>query len=258
MVEDSNILRKIRNFIKGQKEINKRIRVYDSKDDKPRYFKKLGIKVRLNENKQIILQEETALELGGIEKNSSSFVIPIKNKNQLDLIQNGKITLIGPEIEEIPQHSIHFGMIILIGSENMSDTSFEELNRFSFLSNSIEGFSIRTIPQRFWCRISKDLMHKRFSFEFLGNAFLYLYDKAFAEICDSMEVLFLSNDLETLEALNMITQEVRATLIDRWKKKVDDWKKRIDCDYEWECEVCPYQETCEDLKKVMEIRDKMD
>ena len=43
----------------------------------------------------------------------------------------------------------------------------------------------------------------------------------------------------------------------RWKKKIDEWKKRIDCDYDWGCEICPYQEECYDIKKTLVEREKI-
>lgn len=245
-----NIIITIRDFI--DKHSDSRV-IYERRDNPIQFFKKSKIKVELDRCKEIILQDETKLELGGANKKSFSLIYPI---DDLDGIQNGKITLIGPEISEISNPSIDFGFFMMIGFKKISEKEFDNLRHFSFVSNGIEGFIIRTIPRRFWCRVSKDVVDK-FSFEIFGNAIMYLYKDKFQDLIESMEIVFISSLPEEIDEFIELTSEIRKLIELRWQDKIEEWKKRTDCDYDWECEECPYTDTCEEVKEVLEERKKM-
>ena len=87
----------------------------------------------------------------------------------LGLVQKGNISLLGLEVDEISEKSVDFGMFILLGIKKVSQKTFNELIHFNFLSNGIEGFLIRSIPRKFWCRLSKELVKKKFSFELFSK-----------------------------------------------------------------------------------------
>ena len=219
------------------------------------YFKKFEIKVELNNYKEIILQEETKLELGGTNKQSFSVIYPIL---ELEFIKDGKITLIGEEINDISDTSVDFGMFILIGAKKLSEKDKNSLRQFNFISNGIEGFIIRTIPRRFWCRISTDVIKKNFSFEFLGNAIMYLYTQKFEDLIESIEILFINSYPNIINEFNKLTSEIREQISAKWKKKIEEWKKKIDCEYDWACEICPYKEDCYMIKETLVEREQLD
>ena len=102
-----NIIQNLRDFVETQAASEKTVVVYNIQESFSNFFKASGIKVELEDLKEIILQEETELELGGVNKKSFSLIYPIY---QLNLINNGKITLIGPEIEYITESSVDFGI----------------------------------------------------------------------------------------------------------------------------------------------------
>lgn len=245
-----NIILIIREFI--DKLSDSRV-IYERRDNPIQFFKKSKIHVELDKCKEIILQDETKLELGGANKKSFSLIYPI---DDLESIQDGKITLIGPEIREISNPSIDFGFFMMIGFKKITEKEFDNLRHFSFVSNGIEGFIIRTIPRRFWCRVSKDVVDK-FSFELFGNAIMYLYNEKFQELIESMEIVFVSSLPEEIDEFIELTSEIRKQIELRWQDKIEEWKKRTDCDYDWECEECPYTDTCEEVKEVLEERKKM-
>jgi CO dehydrogenase/acetyl-CoA synthase beta subunit len=222
------------------------------------YLEKSQIGVKLDNYKEIILQEETKLELGGINRKSFSLVYPIPNPNFEKLLVNKSITLVGPEIKEISDSSVDFGMIILIGGKKINEKDLDALKRFNFISNGIEGFLIRSIPRRFWCRISSELIEKNFSFQFLGNAIFYLYKQKFGNLIESMELFFVNSHSEIIEEYIRITSKIREQNNKRWVEKIEEWRKRIDCDYDWGCEICPYQELCYDIKQVLVEREKIE
>ena len=231
---------------------------YTQEPNNSNYLEDLQIGVKLGSYKEIILQEETKLELGGINRKSFSLVYPINNPNFKKILNNKQITLIGPEIKDISASSIDFGMIILIGGSGITEKDLDALKRFNFISNGIEGFLIRSIPRRFWCRISSELIEKEFSFQFLGNAIFYLYEQKFGNIVESIEIFFVNSYSEIIDDYIRITSKIREQNNKRWIEKIEEWRKRIDCDYDWGCEICPYQELCYDIKQVLVEREKIE
>jgi len=244
---------KIRNFIVQQKNANTEIHSYHECEDHIKYFQKNKIGVELDKYKEVILQEETGLELGGMNKESFLLIYPMKEKN---LLQDGNITLIGPEIKNIQQKSIDFGLLLLISIKDQASQELKLLNSFTFISNSIEGFSIRSVPRRFWSRISTQVLKKGFSFQLLTKAILYLYRIKFSDLIEAMEIILINSYPDIIENFLIISSELTHKLKEEWLEKLDDWKKRIDCDYEWGCQICPYQVECYEIKKVLVARNK--
>lgn len=255
MVKSKNIFEKISAFVEKEIQEGKKASFYKNSPDPIRFFKKFDIKVELDKCKEIILQEETGLELGGINTRSFSLVYPTKES---DRVKDGKITLIGPEIKEMSGTSVDFGMLLLIGTSKVSEKEWDNLRQFNFVSNGIEGFSIRTIPRRFWCRISAEVLKKDFSFEVLGNAIMYLYKQKFKSLIDAMELLFINSYPDVIDEFVKLSSDLFEEISSKWKEKVENWKKRIDCDYEWDCKDCPYHDTCEEIKKVLYARKEIE
>jgi CO dehydrogenase/acetyl-CoA synthase beta subunit len=250
-MKDKVILKDLHNFFIKERNLGKKLTIFQSNSDKPNYFKKFNINIELENNKGIILQEETSLELGGVNRNSFSMIYTV---NDLDLIKNGRITLLGPEVNEIQESSIDFGIFILIMVGEDQNKVIDELKHLSFISNSIEGFMIRTIPRRFWCRISSQLFEKNFSFEFLGNAIIHLYNQKFGALIRSIEIFIINSYPNSIKEFIELSSEITKKSNESWKLKVEEWKKRLECDYDWACEICPYSEECYDIKQLLNKR----
>ncbi len=253
-MQNIKIVESIRVFLEKEAQFGRRVNLYKINSNLPEYFKNLKIKVELDNCKEIILKEESKLELGGVNKKSFSLIFPI---NEQECVNDGIITLIGPEIHCISEPSIDFGIFILIGLKRINDNDFDVLRHFNFISNGIEGFMIRTIPRRFWCRISENVINE-FSFEFFGNAIMYLYKKKFKDLIKSMEIIFINSHPDLIDEFIEVTSDIREDVESKWKEKVEKWKKRVDCDYDWDCEECIYYEVCEDVKDVLEERNKIE
>ncbi|MHA1272136.1 MAG: hypothetical protein ACTSQP_15300 [Promethearchaeota archaeon] len=242
----------IRNFIEDLKIKGYNIRFYKRRDNPKKFFKKLGIGVKLETYKEIILEEEALRELGGPNRQSFSLVFPILEDQ---LLKDGNIVLIGKELNEIEEKQVDFGLLVLLEIKKISEKDFNNLKHLNFLSNGIEGFMIRSVPRKFWCRIN-NTKGKKFSFEFLANAIMYLYFQKFGEIIKSIEIVIINSNENLIKKFSELTKDIQEFYDSQWEKKILNWKKRYDCDYDWECEECPYNETCEDVREVLEERSK--
>jgi len=251
------ILDNLRNYITFESQKGKKVITYQINPNPLKLFEKSNIKVELDKHKEIVLQEETKLELGGINKKSFSLVYPFSNPDFITHINNGKITLIGDNIKDITALSIDFGMIILIGGKFITEKDWDSIRQFNLISNGIEGFLIRTIPHKFWCRISEKIIQD-FTFEFLGNAIFYLYQQRFKDLIESIEIFFVTTYQNVIDEFIKITSKINTHINKKWLKKIENWKKRIDCDYDWGCEICPYQKECYEIKQVLVEREKIE
>ena len=247
----------LRNYINSESQKGQNVQIYKKDENPLKFFEELNINVALDMHNEIILQEETRLELGGINKKSFSLIYPFSNQNFINQIENGNITLIGLERNEIHQFAVHFGMIILIGGKKISEDDWDSLRQLNFISNGIEGFLIRTIPRKFWCRVGKNVIDN-FTFDFLGNAIFYLYKQRFAGLIESMEIFFMNTYPSVIDDFIEISSNINTFINEKWLKKIENWKKRIDCDYDWGCEVCPYQDECYEIKKVLVERERIE
>ena len=211
--------------------------------------------IQLETYKEIILQEETYLELGGATKTSFSLIYPT---SKLELIENGKIHIFGPDISEIKESIIDFGIFIIIGVEGDSDELYSQLKSLNFISNSIKGFQIRSIPRRFWCRISKELITSGFNLGLLGNAIIHLYKAKFKNLVKAIEILIISNNTSLINEFIHLSSTIQEEFRQKFRKKVEEWAKRVDCDYDWGCDICPYQEECYAIKQTLVKREELE
>ena len=89
-------------------------------------------------------------------------------------------------------------------------------------------------------------------------AIIYIFRQKFGNKIEKIEIIIVNSQPELID--NFIEQISKFTnkFKEKWKNKIEEWKKRIDCDYDWGCEICPYQEDCQDIKDVLETRNQLD
>lgn len=239
-------------FIKETKQLDIGIKSYKPLNIRTENRLAQNVDVQLNNYKEIVLGSETGLQLGGINNKSFSLVYPIQKANNISI--SDEIHIIGPEIDEIRTSQINFSLFILLVIKNLNDEIYDELRNLTFISDSIEGFAIRSIPRRFWCRISQAVIKKGFSFRFLAEAISFLYREKYGQIVDSVKILMISSNPTLIDKWLGSTEKMRSDLNERWRAKVNTWKKRIDCDFDWACKICPYFISCQSLQEVLERR----
>jgi CO dehydrogenase/acetyl-CoA synthase beta subunit len=242
-------------FFEDKKTSSQPLSVYEINDSLTNYFKNCEISVEIDKNKGIVLKEELGIELGGMSNTSFSLIYPTNKKLDDD---RDLVFVLGNEIQQINTKAINFGIFILIQSDQLDDSLFTQLRHFSSISNDIEGFSIRSIPRRFWSRISDEAIKKGFSFEFFGKAIIHSYKKRYEGFINSMKVFMINSDKQIITEFLTCVSTMKAEMNQRWKKKIEDWKKRIDCDYQWACEICPYISACQNIQEILERRKKIE
>jgi CO dehydrogenase/acetyl-CoA synthase beta subunit len=201
-----------------------------------------------------LLKEDVFVELGAPKTESVAFIALTRNAQE---IQDGQITLIGPDIPESEGKELNFGQVMLLGGAQLEDLKYKEMERALFHLKNLEGFMIRAVPNKLWSRISKDVGRRGFSFETLGKALMIMYKEHYPLI-ETMEILFMTTDSsEDFLELKVIGTEIRKKYLQQYsaqlKTRLADIvdKQRDDCEYPWSCDECDYNEVCDEIRDIV-------
>lgn len=63
-----------------------------------------------------------------------------------------KITLVGSDIQECRETSLLLGQVLMVRGAGLGKQEHELLEQSQYVSGQIEGYMIRSVPQRMWSR----------------------------------------------------------------------------------------------------------
>ena len=210
----------------------------------------LPIRVGPNAHRGIILRSDTYLELGNPLAGSCAFVLWT---DEASLVNDGKVTLLGPDIQESADGSLPFAQILIVGGEDLSDKDHEALVQHQYVSDRIEGYMIKSAPDRVWSRVAKDAAKKGFDFETLGKALLGIVKSEEPRV-QAMEIVFVTTSKEDVDGLASIAAQIRKISKDIVK---ENWKIRgYDIECASDCSSCGEKVVCDDIREVISVRKK--
>jgi CO dehydrogenase/acetyl-CoA synthase beta subunit len=210
----------------------------------------LPVQVGPNAHRGIILRSDTYLELGNPLAGSCAFVLWTQKPS---LIDDRKITLLGPDIPESPDASLPFAQILIVGGRELSDRDHEALVQCQYVSDRIEGYMIKSAPDRVWSRVSKEAAAKGFDFKTLGKALMGLVRSEEPRV-ETMGIVFITSSKEAVQGLTGIAAQVRKISKDIVK---ENWKVRgYDIECASDCSSCGEKQVCDDIREVISVRKK--
>jgi len=198
--------------------------------------------------RNIVLSEDLGLELGSPEKESVSCLLWTE---QPGLVNNGRITLIGPDFPESRGLSLPFGKVVLAGVQGFNeDNAYDRHKDLDYLRYNLDlkGFMLRAVSQfmREWCRISTAALHDGFSARILGSALMDLF--AAQPFVKSVEVLYITSSSSDVIKLKEITGPAEKIIAAMNKMAME-----LDCD----CADCDYQDVCDEATELKAMREKL-
>ena len=228
----------LRKYVESKRSQGRDVRSLGSGNGDPRipdFFSK--------EKTTIVLSEDTWLELGNPKTSSSA---PVLVTDSLDLVHDGAITLIGPDVPEA-QGSLPFAQILLIASKELQDEDYRKLNSFQY-ELELAGYMIKAVPSSLtiWSRISKESADEGFSFEILGRAIADRYQSTFN--IPSIEIVFVTSSKEDVEELEGVHQKV-TRIISAMNKMIEETS--------FDCSSCEYLEVCADVRQLGALRERL-
>ena len=191
--------------------------------------------------RNLVLNSDTAVELGNPGDASSSFLFWVDDPT---LLENHRITVIGPDLPDINEGRVSFGKIVLIGgndfdSENSYDR-YRELEGLRYAVN-LKGYMMRAVSQfqREWSRVSHEAIRDGLSFQILGSALIDAYTRL--EYVKSVEVIFITSSRSDVEEVQPVADGVTRII-----SAMTDITEEMPLD----CDECEYTEVCDDVSEL--------
>jgi CO dehydrogenase/acetyl-CoA synthase beta subunit len=195
--------------------------------------------------RNVVLSDDMALELGNPQMNSVSCLLWTQ---KTDLIQDGKISLIGPDIKESSGKSLPFAKVVLAEVSGFDEeTTYDKYKEMEAVRYSLDlkGYMIRATSQyqREWSRISKEAVQNGFSFEVLAEALRNEYLKK--DYIHAVEFLFVTSSADDVNELQEITKTVgrKTSALNKMLSEIDP-----------DCDECEYKDVCDEVGELKSMR----
>jgi len=198
--------------------------------------------------KGIVLKDDLGLELGSPEKESVSCLLWT---HDLSAVEDGRISLIGPDFLESAGKSLPFGKVVLVGVTGFDeDNAYDRHKELDFLRYDLDlkGYMMRAVSQymREWCRISREALSMGFSARDLGSSLIKLIrGKHYVR---AVEVIYLTSSTEDVRKLGEITASA---------EKIIAAMNKMAGEFEYDCTSCDYQEVCNEADGLKGMRDRL-
>jgi CO dehydrogenase/acetyl-CoA synthase beta subunit len=250
MVFDAYI-QKMAEYVEDLRAKGRQVNVFSAQSSIEDITAGLPVKVGPGAGSGIILRDDTHVELGNPEIGSSSFML---FTDKTEIIKDGRITVIGPDIKESAGKSLPFGQVLMISGRGLDDSDHEALRHAGFIGDQIEGYMVRSFTQSIWSRVGKGAAGKGFSLETLGRALMVLYKSDNSKI-ESMEAIFVTSGKVDINKLDEIAGQVQKITKELVK---ETWKIRgYDIDCISDCSTCNDKLVCDEIKEVLKEKKKM-
>jgi CO dehydrogenase/acetyl-CoA synthase beta subunit len=200
---------------------------------------------------EVILGEDVAVELGHPSTASQVIVLLC---HQPDLVQNGRISIVGSDLDEMKSGGRHpFAQVVMLAVTGDGTPDPFEIDNTQYLMHRLPGYMVRSVPGRLWVRVSKSGRDAGLTLETVGSALVSAYISDFEEVVGA-EVVFVTSSPSDVDALSLISTEANI-LAGRHKKLALGVDGEVECQ-ELNCETCDEQEVCDSLRDIVIKRRK--
>jgi len=212
-------------------------------------------------NGRIVLKEDTRVELGHPSLGSCSATLVT---HRSDLVSDGDITLIGPEISETRELRLPFAQILMAALEKpkkieaASQATLEIENAASVIDRTAhryaqtDGYMIRSLPNLIWARVSQEAFQAGFSLKQLGERLITAIKQRYTPVT-ACEVFFVTSSKKDVNELDDLLEKARVK-----RRKLETYAVGSDgefeCTQEINCTVCSEQVVCDTIREVIRIR----
>ncbi|MDD4245107.1 MAG: acetyl-CoA decarbonylase/synthase complex subunit alpha/beta [Candidatus Methanomethylophilaceae archaeon] len=179
---------------------------------------------------EVLRKPDTYFEAGGSRSTAFELLVS-RDENE---IEDGKILLIGKDLDEIPEGSVMpLAMIVEVyGKDMQSDLESVMERRFHSGINFAEGIWHTGQRNSDWVRISKKAVGKGFRLAHLGKMLMHATRKEFGSVVTRVQVTIIT-DLEEIECRLPAAKEIYDARDERMKGLKDEL---VDCFYT--CTMC--------------------
>ena len=197
---------------------------------------------------ELILQKDTAFELGGMGKTAVNFTC-VTDKS--DFFSGDEILIYGKELCELKEDSSYARVTIILTDDINSDASdtealYRTVQSMDFVKYHVfpKGYMMRTSSQnnREQVRISKKALRNGLSFRHIGNVFIKNYKKN--KLIKNVKVLFITAGNADYEGLKK-----DAVLVNDITKSLSKILEGMPAD----CSSCGLKDICDEVEGLREL-----
>ncbi len=195
----------------------------------------------------VILTRDVGVELGKPGVESISFFTWTGTR---DLVEDGAVTLIGPDIPGTTGASLPLGKVVLISGGGFdADNAYDRFREMDLapLDLSLDGYMVRAVSRqmREWSRISRGALERGFDFSILGGALAGHLKRI--DYIEAVEVYFITSSEEDIREFGRIGEKARR-YIDAMRKMAEE--------VTFDCSSCEYQDVCDEVDELKAMRNK--
>ncbi len=211
--------------------------VFFAPTDPERFFEGIKFDISPRQFGLRVRKHDMYCELGGPKHHYTSFFF-IEVVKDAERIEDGRIEVIGPEIEDIAGKSLPFGFWVRYYGRYLTDDHLDLLTRWTYFAlEQGEGWMLLNTRDTIWLRLHKKYAHKH-DFKRLGQAMINLCKIQFpmVERAD-VKILIATEELGGSKLTKSIIDNVCAPY---WER-VDEHARRFsdeDVDTFYGCTIC--------------------
>lgn len=207
----------------------------------------LGYNSSGKRNAYIVLEEDTAVELGAPDKESLSITMWTSQRGTLA----NRLLTYGSDFERLTNKSVSYIQIIMLEFEDGSQAVESDIARIKNLTNKLSGFMTRSMTGKTWIRIGKERLKQGFSLYALGQCLHKAYIDAIPGI-KGMDIILITDRDEFIKTFKPVSEAAKIISGDNTKFRwVADGV--VSCE-ELDCENCDDKATCDSINEMLAKR----
>ena len=204
----------------------------------------------IGEQNELILQKETAYELGAGGHDSLSFLAVTEDKT---LVNKDEVILVGKDINEINKDCSYARIVFLLVDDvekNGPDAFYEILKNIEISKYNvvIKGYMVRAsaLTLREQVRVSKEALKSKLSFSEIGNSFINEFHKDKHVL--GVKIIFITGDHGPYNDLEFIANKSN--------KRSEAYNHMLK-DSVMNCAKCSWKPVCAEVDEMKEFHKKM-
>jgi len=194
----------------------------------------------------IVSARDTLIELG--HPVTASVCLGMITKRE-DLVADGSVTVVGKELQELPEGRYSFALIVLTEVMETDESCRHALARKMSSCDSLAGCMARVLLDRIWIRLSKEALNRGISLGTIGWHLISELKKE-KDRFNKVEVIYIVSEKDHVNRLRSVADKLAEIKAARYKAK---YIKREDCNSILDCEECPEFLTCQVFKDAVVI-----
>ena len=196
------------------------------------------------EEESLVLEEDTALELGHPGLGSLSFLCWTEAKTE----EPDRILLLGPDLGELKTRRAPLAQILVLHGRFQDEYDCYCELRETVYTTRLRGLMTRVLPSRqtIWSRATREALDQGLSLAHLGAALIKNLKQI--EYVSAVQALFITESPAELSGLIQVGREA---------ERIAGAMIKMNEEMSYDCDTCEFGDVCEKVLDLKKIREKL-